>query len=377
LKVLKLGGSILGEYINLPNNLPKILNILYDEVAETNEDISNTKSYNANHNESQLQEIVQKIITSEEKFILVISAFKKLTRIIKTFTDSLNFDKKYSDDMLSYGEVFSCSTVEKFLLQKGIQAFSFHRFYHDKEFPIVTTSDFGNAEILNIDTEKIKYYFESNQILIIPGFIGKDLDGESTTLGFEGSDITAVEVSKSLNSEECVLYKDVGGIYSCNPLTTRNTIHYQNINYDQAEILGRFANLIHTKSVRIARGGNLTLTLKSPTENNLFTKICNDPEQQSSEHPFFFISSNYFSKSRSLEIFEINIVIENPTSLHKEKIHYYLNELVQNKNLTNVNPTKIDGSFNIFSASSNKLNQNMIMLIQDLHDMVKAIIIQE
>ena len=45
-----------------------------------------------------------------------------------------------------------------------------------------------------------------------PGFIGKTLQGGITTLGRDGSDLSATVIGAALRSKAIVIYKDVDGV---------------------------------------------------------------------------------------------------------------------------------------------------------------------
>ena len=54
-------------------------------------------------------------------------------------------------------------------------------------------------------------------IPVVAGFQGMTEDGDLTTLGRGGSDLTAVALAAALQADLCEIYTDVDGVYSADP----------------------------------------------------------------------------------------------------------------------------------------------------------------
>ena len=77
---------------------------------------------------------------------------------------------------------------------------------------IVTNENFGNATpIMNATYHftniKIEQSLSRNKIPIIPGFIGKTINGETTTLGRGGSDLSATIIGQCIEASDISFYK--------------------------------------------------------------------------------------------------------------------------------------------------------------------------
>ena len=79
---------------------------------------------------------------------------------------------------------------------------------------VVTDCDFGNARIIEIDTDRIKRLLEQGNIVVVAGFQGMDIKGNITTLGRGGSDTSAVAIAAALKADVCEIYTDVDGVYT-------------------------------------------------------------------------------------------------------------------------------------------------------------------
>ena len=63
-----------------------------------------------------------------------------------------------------------------------------------------TTSNYGNARLKRIDTERIKHELESRKIVIVTGFQGINKYSDMTTLGRGGSDTSAVAIAAKMHA---------------------------------------------------------------------------------------------------------------------------------------------------------------------------------
>jgi len=112
------------------------------------------------------------------------------------------------DMLMSCGEIISCVVLCNTLKKRG----------HDSlvltggQAGIITDENFGDAEILSVEPDIIFDCIEKNIIPIIAGFQGKSKNGEITTLGRGGSDVTGAIIGEALNAEAVEIYTDVEGV---------------------------------------------------------------------------------------------------------------------------------------------------------------------
>jgi aspartate kinase len=129
------------------------------------------------------------------------------------------------DDILSMGERTSARIFTSALRSLGLESIYLDPYMED--WPIITNSKFGNADPLIPETyAKLRSVLiplvEKGIIPIIPGFIGKTLDGRVITLGRGGSDLTAILIGGALDLKEVVFVSDVDGIMSGDPKIVEN-----------------------------------------------------------------------------------------------------------------------------------------------------------
>ncbi|KUO75644.1 MAG: hypothetical protein APF77_19205 [Clostridia bacterium BRH_c25] len=217
--------------------------------------------------------------------VLVVSAMGRkgepyATDTISGMLESIspNIDPAKRDLILSCGEIIACSLIAHFLDTYGIEAEALTGF----QAGILTTDDFNNSNILNIDTTNIKKYISQGKVPVIAGFQGITRDGRITTLGRGGSDTTAVELGGFLKSEVVDIFTDVPGVAFVDPRVYPSSEYISHISYtDMYNLASHGAKVIHPRAVEAAKkfnipvrvrgtdsSGNGTLISEEPTKNN-------------------------------------------------------------------------------------------------------------
>ena len=188
---------------------------------------------------------------------VVVSAMGKTTDVLMTTAKNASngkLEKKDLDDILSMGERTSIRIFSAALKTNGAESCYFDPI--DNNWPIITDSDFQNANPILKDCEKnirecILPIMENGIIPVVAGFLGKTKDGKITTLGRGGSDTTAFILAEALNADEIVLVTDADGIMSADPKIISNPERLREI--DVNTIVGLAdsgAKFIHSKALK-------------------------------------------------------------------------------------------------------------------------------
>ena len=150
--------------------------------------------------------------------VAVVSALKKETEGLIDYAKSIspNPDPREMDMLISTGEQKTGALLSLYLHGKKIPAISFT----GHQIGIITDSEYGNASILKINSEKLQSELNLGKVIIVAGFQGVNLLEEITTLGRGGSDLTAVSIGAALKSDLVEFYKDTGAIFTVNPELT-------------------------------------------------------------------------------------------------------------------------------------------------------------
>ncbi len=204
---------------------------------------------------------------ANNRVVVVVSAQGKTTDrlVLEEQEISNNPDKREHDVLLSTGEQITISKLAIYLKELGYDAVS----YTGWQVPIITDDVYGNANIIDINTEKILNQLDKNKIVIVAGFQGVTKSGDITTLGRGGSDTTAVALASYLKADKLYIYTDVDGVYSEDPNKNKNAIKYESISYDKMiEMAKNGAKVLHTKCVEMAKKYNVPIIVKSTFVEN-------------------------------------------------------------------------------------------------------------
>lgn len=178
--------------------------------------------------------------------------------------------KREMDMLLSAGEQMSASLLAMAIEKMGLPVVSLCGW----QYGMHTNSNYGNARIKNIDTERIQTELDKRNIVIAAGFQGINRFGDITTLGRGGSDTSAVALAASLGADLCEIYTDVDGVYTADPRIVKNAKKLEDISYDEMlELASLGANVLHNRSVELAKKYNVDLEVKSSFERVPGTKV--------------------------------------------------------------------------------------------------------
>ncbi len=171
-----------------------------------------------------------------------------------------NPSKREMDMLLSTGEQISMALLAMALEKQGSHVVSLTGY----QAGITTDSNYGNARIKNIDTERIFVELDKKNIVIVAGFQGWNKYGDITTLGRGGSDTTAVALAAALKADLCEIYTDVDGVYTADPRIVKNAGKLNDISYDEMlELASLGANVLHNRSVELAKKYGVNLVVRS------------------------------------------------------------------------------------------------------------------
>ena len=156
------------------------------------------------------------------KVVVVVSAINKTTDdILNIVNESIGeaTTEKQLADIVSMGEITSVRIFSSTIESLGVK--SEYLDPHMDNWPVVTDSNYLNANIDFEGTEEkskeLLKLVDQGIIPVLCGFLGKDEEGNVTTLGRGGSDITAFLLGHCLKAKEVIIVTDVGGVMSTDP----------------------------------------------------------------------------------------------------------------------------------------------------------------
>ena len=168
--------------------------------------------------------------------------------------------KREMDVLLSAGEQISMALLAMAIEKLGYPVTSLTGW----QAGIKTTSNYSDARIRTIDTERLERELDMKRIVIVAGFQGINKYDDITTLGRGGSDTTAVALAAALHADKCEIYTDVDGVYTADPRIVPDAKKLKDVSYDEMlELASLGANVLHNRSVELALKYNVKLEVKS------------------------------------------------------------------------------------------------------------------
>lgn len=181
-----------------------------------------------------------------------------------------NASKREMDMLLATGEQISISLLAMAIEKIGCPVISLTGW----QAGMITDTHYSAARIKRIDTERIKSELDKKRIVIVAGFQGLNKYDDITTLGRGGSDTSAVALAAALHADVCEIYTDVDGVYTADPRFVENAFKLDDISYDEMlELASLGANVLHNRSVEMAKKYNVKLSVRSSLNNNEGTYV--------------------------------------------------------------------------------------------------------
>ena len=178
--------------------------------------------------------------------------------------------KREYDMLISTGEQVSVALLAMAINELGEDVISLT----GHQVGIITDDLHSKAKILKIESERLEEELAKDKIVIVAGFQGVTIDNDITTLGRGGSDTTAVALAKAIDAEVCEIYTDVDGVYTADPRIVENAKKLNDISYgEMLELASLGAEVLHPRSVEIAKEYNIKLAVRSSFNNSEGTYI--------------------------------------------------------------------------------------------------------
>jgi aspartate kinase len=155
------------------------------------------------------------------------------------------------DCLVSFGERLSVRIAASYLQSLKLNACALDSW----DVGFVSDSNFGQAELRNETWVRIasslKTLTASGVLPVITGFIAKDENGNITTLGRGGSDLSATVIAAACKAGEVQVWKDVDGILSADPRLVKDARPVEKVSYEEAAELAYFgAQVLHPRAMQ-------------------------------------------------------------------------------------------------------------------------------
>ena len=202
-----------------------------------------------------------------DQVVVVVSAMSGVTdSLIKLAKEIMPLPSERELDMLlATGEQTTIALTAMALHALGVPAVSLT----GAQAGIVTDGVHTKAKIQNITPKQAHAFLDKGNVVIVAGFQGQTLEGQITTLGRGGSDLTAIALAAALKANLCQIYTDVDGVYTADPRIVPNAKKLQEISYDEMlELAGLGAKVMQSRSVEFAKKFGVVFEVRSSLNDN-------------------------------------------------------------------------------------------------------------
>ena len=169
------------------------------------------------------------------------------------------------DQLLAIGEQETIALTAMALQAIGVEAVS----YTGAQAGIFTDTVHTKAKIKDINAKSLVNDLKAGKVIIVAGFQGTNAEGQTTTLGRGGSDLTAIALAAAVKADKCEIYTDVDGVYTADPRVVKDAKKLQEISYDEMlELASLGSKVMQTRSVEFAANYNVVFEVRSSFNNN-------------------------------------------------------------------------------------------------------------
>lgn len=185
-----------------------------------------------------------------------------------------------TDELICHGEMMSTRIFTQLLNEQNFPAV-----WVDVRDVVATNSQFGKAAPNDEKTQAqadqvLKPLIADGKIVITQGFIGRDDEGKTTTLGRGGSDYSAALLAEVLNANDVLIWTDVPGIYTTDPRVVPQAQRIETISFNEAAEMATFgAKVLHPATLLPAVRSNIPVFVgssKAPEQGG--TWVTRDPQ---------------------------------------------------------------------------------------------------
>ena len=181
----------------------------------------------------------------------------ELKAILEELRSQARLDRRMRDYVLSFGERMSARVVAAVLRRFGQSAAPLDAY----DLGLTTASREGEGALLAPPTPALRAQLEGVPgIPVVTGFLANDPAGHLTTLGPNGSDLTAVWFGEAVGAEEVVLWKTVEGFMTADPDVVPEARRIPVLGRDEAiEFAVHGAEVLHAGALEPAQRGDIVV----------------------------------------------------------------------------------------------------------------------
>jgi aspartokinase/homoserine dehydrogenase 1 len=163
--------------------------------------------------------------------------------------------------ILSSGEGFSSRLMVDVLNHRGLRAQ-----WSDADVLPLANEDWLDSLIdIEAAAPRLKERLqEDSQVMVLPGFYGRNARGDIQLLGRNGTDYSAAAIAAAMGAGLCQIWKDVDGFFTADPRIVSNARCLEEVSYDEAMELTYFgAKVISAKALAPLAANNIPCEVRN------------------------------------------------------------------------------------------------------------------
>jgi aspartate kinase len=224
-------------------------------------------------NPERIRNVAARLLETQRegcRVVAVISAMSGVTdSLIKLAREtSPQPSEREMDMLLATGEQAAIALTAMAVNAMGGKAISLT----GAEAGVVTDRNHTKAKIANVSPRQIQGLLSDDYIVVVAGFQGQTVEGETTTLGRGGSDLTAIALAGALGADACQIFTDVDGVFTCDPRVVAEATQLGEISYDELlEMAGAGSKVMQSRAVEFAKKFGVPFEVRSSFNRNAGT----------------------------------------------------------------------------------------------------------
>ena len=223
-------------------------------------------------------EKIKRAVDDGHEVAVVVSAMSGVTNQLVGYCDAVSdiYDAREYDAVVAAGEQITAGLTAMMLQSMGVTS----RSWLGWQIPIETSDIHGAARIEAIRTEELLRRMAGGEVPVVPGFQGVvPATNRITTLGRGGSDTSAVALAAALHADQCDIYTDVTGVFTCDPRIVTKARQLEKITYEEMlEMASLGAKVLQTRSVALAMKEHVRVQVLSSFEDTPGTLVVDEDE---------------------------------------------------------------------------------------------------
>ena len=196
--------------------------------------------------------LIEQLLTGQNKQ----QALAQLKGELAVLNELISLQQLLEAPLLAHGEVWSARLLAAYLNQLGVDA-------QDVDARQLFTLNDGQL-LHQKNQQQCSDAISRKHINVVTGFIAADCQGNTVTLGRNGSDYSATLLASYTFAKQVSIWTDTQGVFSTDPRKVKNAVKYAKVCREQANLLARLGNpVLHAKTLSPLKDSEIKLVVRS------------------------------------------------------------------------------------------------------------------